>query len=44
MCFAIMKTNMLMKHLGGLVCWERLHGELVGTAAQGTKRSNRFLV
>jgi hypothetical protein len=44
MCFAIMKKTMLTKHLGGLVGWERLHGELVGTAAQGTKRSDRFLV
>jgi hypothetical protein len=44
MCFAIMKTTMLMKHLGGLVGLERLHGELVGTAAQGTKRPDRFLV
>jgi hypothetical protein len=33
-----------MKHLGGLVGWERLHGELVWTPAQGTKRSDRFLV
>jgi hypothetical protein len=44
MCFAIMKTTILMKHLDGLVCWERLHGKLVGTAAQGTKRSDRFLM
>jgi hypothetical protein len=44
MCFVIMKTTMLMKHLGGLVGWERLHGELVGSATHGTKRSDRFLV
>jgi hypothetical protein len=35
---------MLMKHLGGLVGWEHLHGELVGSATHGTKRSDRFLV
>jgi hypothetical protein len=28
--FFIMKTTKLMKHLGGLVGWERLHGEFGG--------------
>jgi hypothetical protein len=44
MWFVIMKTTKLTKHLGGLVGWEHLHGELLGTATQGTKRLDRFLV